>query len=110
MEEAARPAASQASRTRTNAAAESPTEWNGTLYSSAYLAARRGVRRAPEPPTITGGRRRRAPFGNPGAARRGEGVPPEGDGSPPRGFPKPREVGKTPPPRPPPPPGGAEPV
>ena len=40
--------------------------WNGTLYSSAYLAASRGVRRAPEPPTMTGGRGRWAGFGSAG--------------------------------------------
>src|SRR2546429_6704523 len=76
MDEATRPAVSQASRTRPNAAAESPTEWNGTLYSSPYLAASRGVRRAPAPPPITGGR---GPRARPRAAG---GAPPPGGGPP----------------------------
>ena len=40
MEDGSRPASWQASRTRLTAAAESWTVWNGTLYSSANLAAR----------------------------------------------------------------------
>src|SRR5271166_1667327 len=66
MEEGSRPAASQASRTRSNAAAESRTLWNGTLNSSANVAASRGVRRAPAPPRRTGGRGRWAGFGSAG--------------------------------------------
>src|SRR6266851_318241 len=47
IEAASRPAAEHASLTRANAAAVSCTPSNGTLYSSAYLAASRGVRRGP---------------------------------------------------------------
>jgi hypothetical protein len=66
MDEASRPAAWHASRTRANAAAESATVLNGTLYSSAYVAASRGVRRAPAPPRSTGGCGRCAGFGSAG--------------------------------------------
>jgi hypothetical protein len=66
MDAGERPAASQASRTRSKAAAESCTVWNGTLNSSANLAASRGVRRAPPPPRRTGGRGRWAGFGSAG--------------------------------------------
>src|SRR2546429_5514920 len=93
MDEATRPAVSQASRTRPNAAAESPTEWNGTLYSSPYLAASRGVRRAPAPPTITGGGGPRGRLRRAGGAAPPVCGPPQGDGPPSPGLPPPGWVG-----------------
>jgi hypothetical protein len=66
MDDGRRPAASQASRTRVNAAAESGTDRNAALNSSANLAASLGVRRGPAPPTRTGGRGRWAGFGSAG--------------------------------------------
>src|SRR5258708_30823635 len=66
MEVWCRRAAAHASRTRPYAAAVSSSPPKGKLYSSANLAARRGVLRGPLPPLITGGRRRCSGFGNAG--------------------------------------------
>src|SRR5262249_60218864 len=65
-EPGSRPAAAQASRTRPNAALVSSRPTKTMLYSSANLAASRGVRRGPLPPTRIGGRGRWAGLGRAG--------------------------------------------
>src|SRR5258708_34428325 len=84
MEVWCRRAAAHASRTRPYAAAVSSSPPKGKLYSSANLAARRGVLRGPLPPMITGGRGRCSGFGNAGGAATVKYFPPH-EKAPPAG-------------------------
>src|SRR5271166_5097553 len=66
MESAGRPTASTASRTRSNCVLMVSNEANGTLNSSANVAASAGVRFAPVPPMMIGGWGRCTGFGRAG--------------------------------------------